>query len=155
MTLRPIILREAAAFVAKKHRHHPAPRAWKFGIGLENERGKLVGVAVVARPSSRMLDDGFTAEITRLCTTGEKNACSMLYGASRRAAFAMGYRRIVTYILESENGSSLKASGFVLGEVTRGGSWSRPSRPRTVSAPTCKKQRWESYAPGYAPAEAA
>lgn len=36
----------------------------------------------------------------------------MLYGACCRIAKAMGYKKIITYILQSETGTSLKASQF-------------------------------------------
>ncbi len=42
-----------------------------------------------------------------------KNVCSFLYGAAARAAAAMGYNRIITYTLDSENGASLRASGWI------------------------------------------
>ena len=59
-------------------------------------------------PVSRYLDDGHTLEVNRLCTDGTKNACSFLYAAAWRAARAMGYRKIVTYILDTESGASLR-----------------------------------------------
>ena len=68
---------------------------------------------MVGRPVSRYLDDGLTLEVNRLCTDGTKNACSILYSAAWRAAEAMGYRRIFTYTLKSENGASLRASGWL------------------------------------------
>ena len=108
---RPVTFREACAFVEGNHRHHGAPAGCKFCIGAF-EDGELKGVAICGRPVSRMLDDGLTIEISRLCTDGTRNACSLLYGASCRAAKAMGYRKAVTYILEDEPGTSLKASGF-------------------------------------------
>ena len=112
LSLVPVSLREANEFVRRHHRHHKPTRGHKFSIGCAAE-GRLVGVAIVGRPVSRYLDNGLTLEVTRLCTTGEKNACSMLYGAAVRAARAMGYKRVITYILDSECGASLKASGFV------------------------------------------
>jgi hypothetical protein len=87
-----------------------------------------------------MLDDGKTAEVTRLCTDGYINACSFLYGAAARVAKAMGYTKIITYILESENGASLRASGWTFGGVRGGGSWDRANRHRENNAPTCKKK---------------
>ncbi len=139
----PITLRKAKEFVATNHRHHPAPQGWKFGAGLQLD-GKLVGVVIVGRPVSRMLAvDIRIAEVTRLCTTGEKNACTMLYGAARRAAKALGYKTLITYTLAEEPGTSLKASGFKEVARTKGGSWSRPSRPRDDKSPTVEKIRWE------------
>jgi hypothetical protein len=89
-----------------------------------------------------MLDDGLTAEVTRLCTDGTPNACSMLYGAARRAAQAKGFRRGLTYILASEDGASLRASGWAYLWATDGGSWDRPSRGRTDKHPTEPKHAY-------------
>ena len=101
-----IELGEANAFVEQLHRHHKPVVGHLFSIGAEQD-GKIVGVAIVGRPVSRHRDDGTCAEVTRLCTDGTKNACSFLYGACARAAFAIGYRKIGTYILASEPGTSL------------------------------------------------
>ena len=111
MQLAPITLKAANEFVSSYHRHHRASVGHKFSIGVK-ENDRLVGVAICGRPVSRILDDGYTLEINRLCTDGTHNACSMLYAASARAAKAMGYKRIITYILESEPGTSLAAAGF-------------------------------------------
>ena len=109
--LRPVTLREANAFVAQYHRHHAPVTGCRFAIGASDGE-KLVGVAIAGRPVSRYLDDGYTLEVTRLCTDGAKNACSILYAAVWRAARAMGYRKAITYILESESGVSLRAAGW-------------------------------------------
>lgn len=113
MTLQliPVTLREANAFVKLYHRHHPGARGCRFTLGVELA-GALVGVAIVGRPKSRHLDDGKTAEVTRLCTTGARNACSLLYAACWRAARAIGYQRLITYILATEPGISLRAAGW-------------------------------------------
>ena len=135
-------LADANAFVAQHHRHHKPVVGHKFSLGAVLE-GDLVGVVIVGRPVSRMRDDGNTLEVTRLCTTGAKNACSFLYGAAARAAFALGYRRLGTYILKSEDGASLRASGWRLIGERGGGSWSAPSRPRTDKHPTERKLLFE------------
>ena len=119
LELRPVKLETANEFVARLHRHHKPVIGHKFSIGA-TVAGELVGIAIVGRPVSRMRDNGMTLEVTRLCTDGTRNACSFLYGASARAAFALGYRRIGTYILASEDGASVTAAGWrCLGE--RGG----------------------------------
>lgn len=137
-----ISLADANAFVAEHHRHHKRVVGHLFSIGAI-EGGELVGVAIVGRPVSRMRDDGETAEVTRLCTDGTKDACSFLYGASARAAFALGFKRIGTYILASETGTTLKAAGWRLIGQTKGGSWSRPSRGRDDKHPTEPKFLFE------------
>lgn len=142
ITARPISLREANGFVVRHHRHHGAVQGHKFSIGAVSGEA-LVGVVIVGRPISRVRDDGFTAEVTRLCTDGTRNACSFLYAAAARCAFAMGYRKIGTYILASEAGTSLKAVGWLLVGATKGGSWDTPARPRSDRHPTEPKQLWE------------
>src|SRR5690242_1372908 len=140
-----IKLAQANEFVMHLHRHHKPVVGHLFSLGAELD-GKLVGVAIVGRPVSRMRDDGLTAEVTRLCTDGTKDACSFLYGACARAAFALGFKRIGTYILASEPGTSLQAAGWRLIGETSGGSWSRPSRGRTDKHPTQPKFLFERTA---------
>lgn len=138
-------LDEANAFVRLLHRHHGKVVGHKFSLGAVKD-GELVGVAIVGRPVARRRDDGRTLEVTRLCTDGTKNACSFLYGACARAAFALGYGRIGTYILKSEDGTSLTACGWRLIGETQGGSWSRPSRHRTDTHPLGQKLLFETTA---------
>ena len=142
LELTPITLAEAKEYIKQNHRHHGPPVGHKYSIGLRDD-GKLVGVVVVGRPSARGLDDGKTAEATRLCTDGTPNACSMLYSAAWRSARAMGYKRMVTYILNDEPGTSLKASGWKMTGTVKGRSWSCQSRKRTDKHPLVDKQRWE------------
>ena len=78
MTVVPLTLKCANDFVIQNHRHHGKVQGCKFCIGAVDEKGKLRGVAITGRPVSRYLDNGTTAEITRLCTDGFKNACSCL-----------------------------------------------------------------------------
>jgi hypothetical protein len=138
----PIELAEANAFVRQHHRHHGPVVGHKFSLGVSDGE-QIRGVAIVGRPVSRMLDDGLTLEVSRVATDGTKNAASCLYGAARRACFALGYRRLVTYTLPSESGASLRAAGYrCLGEAG-GGSWSVPSRPRVDKHPLQRKLRWE------------
>ena len=139
----PMTLKEANAFVEQNHRHHGKVVGHKFSIGLSDGE-KIVGVAIVGRPVARHLDDGWTLEVNRLCTDGTRNACSMLYAASWRAARAMGYKRIVTYILDSENGASLRASGWKCvgqaGELR----WTGRRRPEVDLYPAQMKIRYEN-----------
>ena len=140
MEIRPITFNEACEFIKLYHRHHKPTVGHKFSIGVYEEN-KLVGVAVCGRPVSRYYDDGFTCEINRLCTDGTYNACSMLYGACSRIAKEMGYRKIITYILQSENGASLKASNFVC-EGEAGETHWTGKRNKGQEIPQEKKTRW-------------
>lgn len=144
LNLQPISQREALTFIAQHHRHHLPPSGAKFCIGL-NDGERVVGVITVGRPVARLLDDGWTAEVTRCCVLeGIPNGCSKLYASAWRAARAMGYRRLITYTLASESGASLRASGWRVLYETSGDTWERPSRPRVDKAPTCPKLCWEA-----------
>lgn len=138
----PIFQDEAFAFIEQHHRHHKKPVGSVFQIAV-SLNDKIVGVAVVGRPVSRRLQDGFTAEVTRLCTDGTPNVCSKLYSACWRASKELGYRKLITYILSSEPGTSLTAAGWRLIGERGGGSWSVPSRPRVDKHPLQKKLLFE------------
>lgn len=138
----PISLKDAFMFVDNHHRHHAAPRFGLFAVAVAAS-GEICGVAIVGRPVARMLCDGWTAEVVRLATDGHRNACSKLYSAAWRAARAMGYRRLVTYTLQSEPGESLRGAGWRCVGEAGGGSWSRKDRPRIDKHPTQVKLRWE------------
>lgn len=144
LTVERLELAEANAFVREHHRHHKPVIGHVFSIGASFD-GKIVGIAIIGRPVSRHRDDGVTAEITRLATDGTRNACSFLYGASARAAFALGFKRIGTYILAIEPGTSLTAAGWRMIGETPGRSWSVPSRPRVDKHPLQKKLLFECW----------
>ena len=141
----PLAFADAAAFVFQHHRHHTPPIGHKFSIGAI-DGDELVGVVIVGRPVARRRDDGATLEVTRLCTTGHRNACSFLYGRASKAAFALGYQRIGTYILKREEGTGLAAAGWKLMGETPGKSWSVPSRERTDKHPIEPKLLFERNA---------
>lgn len=145
--LQPLSLKEAQTFINEHHRHNIAPIRDKFRIGL-NDGEKVIGVVMVGRPIARHNDDGWTLEVNRLCVLdGYKDACSMLYGAAWRVTRAMGYKKLITYTLKTEPGTSLVAAGFkVIGETkaTPKG-WDVPSRPRVKPKryPEGQKTIWE------------
>lgn len=144
MKIRPITFHEACEFISRHHRHSRPTVGCKFCIGLF-DNAEMVGCAVCGRPVARRLDDGLTVEINRLCTDGTRNACSMLYGAACRVAKAMGYEKAVTFTLMSENGASLKASGFTLEAENCGGiKWTGP-RDKGQDLPKENKKRWIKY----------
>lgn len=140
MEIKPITLRQASAYINQHHRHHKATVGHKFSIGVF-DGDRMVGCAVCGRPVSRYLDDGTTCEINRLCTDGTSNACSMLYGACCRIAKEMGYAKVITYILASENGASLRASNFVC-EGEAGGTHWTGERDKGQDIPAQMKTRW-------------
>lgn len=141
MHIAPITFREASEYINQHHRHHNATIGCKFCISVVDDDGQLRGVAVCGRPVSRKLDDGLTLEINRVCTDGARNACSMLYGACVRIAKAMGYKKVITYTLQSEDGASLKASNFIC-EGKAGGTHWTGSRNRGQNIPAEMKNRW-------------
>lgn len=157
MHLAPIDLKRANQYVRVFHRHHQSVVGHKFSLACL-VGNTIIAVAIIGRPVARSRDDGMTLEVTRVATDGQKyptgkknrhgeptyhNPCSFLYGAAARAAFALGYRRIGTYILASEPGTSIKAANWrQVGEV-KGRSWSCASRPRIDKHPTTDKLLFE------------
>lgn len=140
----PSTVKYAAAWVKDHHRHSGAPQGGLFAARLVNADGQTVGVGIAGRPVARMLQDGNTVEITRVCTAGDKNACSMLYGALCRAAKALGYTRAITYTLVREPGTSLLAAGFAPLAKVKAGDWDTPARRRsTAKRDAGPKFRWE------------
>jgi len=143
----PVSLKEANGFVAMWHRHHRPVPGHKFSIGVADNDGVLRGVAIVGRPVARHFDDGSTLEVNRTATDGASNANSKLYGAAARAAFALGYTRLITYTQEGESGASLRGAGWkVVAERPGRKGWDTPSRPRNDKAPTgIPRTLWEVY----------
>lgn len=137
----PLERKDAADFVARVHRHHDPIMRDKYRIGAMVD-DRLVGIVQVGNPAARALCDGYTLEVVRLCTDGTRNTCSFLYSAAARIAREMGYRKIITYILDAESGDSLLATGWHKEADIRGHAWGCPSRPRQTTAPICDKQRW-------------
>jgi hypothetical protein len=138
----PIELDEANAYVERHHRHSNPTVGHRFSLGaaLGDE---IVGVAIVGRPLARPLQDGWTVEALRVCSVGERNVNSFLYGVCWRAARTLGYRRLVTYNLASESGASLRAAGYRVVAAVPARSWDTPSRPRVDKHPLQDRLRWE------------
>ena len=142
LSIQPVNFDEAEVYIAKIHRHHRPPLGCRICLGV-NDGEKLVGVLTAGRPVSRHLDDGVTLEVTRCCTDGTKNACSIPYAAAWRAAQAIGYSRMVTYTLPDEGGASLRAAGWVCVADVKATPWTNNTRVRADDHPICDKWRWE------------
>ena len=144
IVIRWVTQRTANAFVAQHHSHNDPVRGdlYRAGAYLGPQ---LVGVGIVGRPVARMLDDGATAEVLRICTDGvprrvvdrcgEQHTlpiCATLYGVLARVWACYG-TRLVTYTLAREESSALKGLGWrpvaeLPGAGDRG--WSRVGRER-------------------------
>lgn len=142
LNIRPINLKQAREFVDKYHRHNIPPVGGKFAVSCFNDE-ILYGVAICGRPIARQLDNGKTLEIYRNCTDGTKNACTKLYGACIRIARDMGYKKVITYTLETENGASLRAANFTFAGRAGGIAWTGSRRRHYYIAPEEMKKRWE------------
>ncbi len=147
LTVRPVDLATAKAFVRDHHAHCSVPAGWKFGAQLMNGPTRC-GVVIVGRPVSRVLDrQRDTLEVTRLCLDRSLppalnwTGCSTAYGWAAREARKRGFRRIITYTRQDEAGTSLIAAGWSIDGETAGGSWSRAGR-RRESRNTVPKHRW-------------
>ena len=154
--IKPISLRDANKFLIQHHRHHKAVVGCKFAISIR-QNDIIKGVAICSRPVSRHIDDGNTLEISRVCVQDFVNVCSMLYGACARIAKYMGYSKIQTYILVSEPGISLKASGWLMEADNVGGKqWNSSGKMKRTNTnvdlfgteekyPSELKQRWVKH----------
>lgn len=147
LTHRPATIRGAQAFVAAHHRHNKAPRGARFALEAMFS-GEVVGVVIVGRPVSRMLDDGMTCEVIRCCVRADapRNTPSYLYGAARRVWQSWGGMRVITYTLESEPGDSLEGAGFWRAALTKRApkGWGRKGRERGVNKTDGqRKTRWQ------------
>ena len=139
----PLTLAQLNEFVEKHHRHHKKVQGHRFSLGVLLD-GQMVGACSVGRPVARGCDPYLVAEVTRLVTDGTKNACSILYAAAARACAAMGFDKIQTYVLETEPGTSLKASGWSFDGFTAGGDWNHSKAyagKRRTDQPQTPKQR--------------
>lgn len=142
LEIKPIHLRPAREYVKEHHRHNIPPVGGKFAISCY-EDGRLCGVAICGRPTARKLDDGETLEIYRNCTDGTRNACSKLYAACIRTARGMGYKKVITYTLESEGGASLRAANFFFAGQAGGIAWTGKRKRDYYISPEEMKNRWE------------
>lgn len=140
----PVDFKAAREFVALHHRHNEPPIGHKFSVGVA-EDAQLVGVAIVGRPVSRVIQaEGATLEVIRTATDGTRNANSMLYGAAKRVTFALGYDRLITYTQAHETGASLRAAGFrVVAQRPARPGWDTPSRRRTNKADNVPRVLWD------------
>lgn len=120
LTIKPLDLKAANAYVLAHHRHNGKVLVHRFSIGVYDD-DRLCGVAIVGNPVARKLCDGLTVEVHRCCTDGTRNACSILYGRCARIAREMGFKKIITYILESESGVTMRAAGWLIDAENVGG----------------------------------
>ena len=116
----------------------------------DSKAAEVTAAAVLAATVSAvrggLAGPGFLADLIRaLQTDRDRRAhpCSMLYGAARRAAKALGYSKIITYTRADESGVSLKGAGWVAVAEVDGESWDRDDRPREA-AEVVDRVRWES-----------
>lgn len=127
---------EARVFVQEHHRHHSPPAGMKLAIKALC-RGEIVGVAIIGRPVSRVLQQRGYMEVTRTCTT----AWGVNRELYRRCA---QFGKMCTYTMDGESGRSLMAAGWVAVSYRRGrpSDWSSPSRKRAGVVPA-GRTRWE------------
>lgn len=146
----PCTITDARRWIARHHSHHGPPVSGLAALGVA--RGDaLVCVALAGRPVARLLAG--SAEITRVASVGgeeARHAASMAVAAMARALIALGYRRVVSYTILGEAGTSYRAAGWWPTAITSGGQWDRDGRPREAAEQPGRKVRWE-YGPAAAP----
>lgn len=149
LALRPVSLRDAKAFVARHHQHCGVPVTARFQQAVWNGPATMLGVALVGNPVARALCGRNTLEVSRLCIRRDLpaalrwNAASMLLGWCAAEAARQGWRRLVSYTLEQEPGTSLVAAGWRRAARVRGRGWHSARRPRGDRNAWADKVRWE------------
>jgi hypothetical protein len=145
VTLRvvPVTITDARKHIERHHSHHHAPVGGLLACAVA-EGDRVCCVAVLSRPVARMLDArGDVAEVTRVASDGTKHAASMCLAAVTRAALALGWRRLVSYTLLGEAGTSYRAAGWrCTGIVEASQGWH--SRGGRTIAQGGGKARWET-----------
>ena len=138
----PCSIERANSLVSQWHRHHKSVSQARFALAVVDHVQQVRGVAIVGRPVARILDNGWTLEVNRVATDGCPNACSALYGASRRVAKELGYAKLITYIRKDEPGTSLRAAGWIFEQPIRARSWNMPGRSRVDKTEIVERGRW-------------
>jgi hypothetical protein len=144
----PVALKEANKFIDRYHRHNGAVLVARFAVGATCD-GELIGVAIVGNPIARLLAKEGVAEVVRLCVIpgAPLGSCSFLYARCWRIWEMMGGRKLITYTLQSESGSSLRGAGWSQEALIEGGGWDRPNRRRVEQAISQEpKIRWSKEA---------
>lgn len=140
----PVTITDARAHVARWHSHLGPPVGGLLASAVA-EGDRIVCVAILGRPVSRVLQAQGCAEVTRVASDGTvPHAASMALGAIRKAALALGWRRLVSSTLLGEAGTSYRAAGWHPVALGDGGEWAREDRPRDASAQPGGKVRWET-----------
>ena len=144
MQIKPITLKAANDFILKYHRHNLPVAGCKFAISAVNNN-VIIGVAICGRPINRNLDNGLTLEIYRVCTNNYKNANSFLYSRCKRLSQLFGYEKIITYTLQTESSSSLKAINAKQTALFKGRQWKNHGDKIRKFQPvfSLSKIRWE------------
>lgn len=145
LRVQPITVKAAMRFNGVRHRHLPLVTGGLWATSVVDDSGSVRGVAIVGNPA-RLAMDGWTCEVLRCCTDETPNACTALYGAARRIAQQMGFRRVLTKTRSDEAGTSLLALGLRPIGKTRGGEHSRKARPRKPAVDPRPKVQWDLLA---------
>jgi hypothetical protein len=150
---KPITIKQANEFIKQFHRHHrPTIRnSGRWAIAAIDGDDKIVGVAIAGNPVSATMMDGYTIEITRLCVQegAPKGTCSFLLSRCCNIWKIMGGKRVITYTLDSESGSSLRGAGWQLsGIVKPHRRWQNKTKSDGIKRDDLKiyelsKKRWE------------
>lgn len=123
LELAPITLRAAREFCTIHHSYAKAPVGALFAVATKHAE-IIRAVAIVGRPISSVLDNGSTAEVIRLISDGATfNASSFTLRNATKAAFALGYCRVVSYTDKTLQAAAFKAAGFNIAREHRVKPW--------------------------------
>ena len=146
LSIVPITIGDARKWIERHHSHHHAPLGGLCAVAIA-EDGRVCCVGMLSHPVARKLHEKRTiAEINRVASDGTApHAASKAIGALSRAAIALGYRRLVSYTLLGEAGTSYRAAGWWPTSKNDGGDWSVATRKYVgkKAVQPGAKVRWE------------
>jgi hypothetical protein len=150
LSLKPIAMNKAQEFVKQHHRHnHEVKFGPRFAISVVDAAGEVLGVAICSHPVTRALNgNGYVLEVRRVCTRegAPMGCCSMLYNACKRTWKEMGGRKLITYTLQSEDGTSLRGAGWKRVAASKGHkvgqSWDTHRRKAKVEGTVTVEPKW-------------
>ena len=146
LRIAPVRFAVARAFIARHHAHRPPPVTWRWGSSVWN--GPTMLGVTVGNPVARAYMHRGIVEVNRLCIRRDVppllrwNGASMLYAQASRDAERRGFRRIVTYTREDEDGTRHVAAGWTCEGPAGGHSWISAARPNRSAAGWVPKLRW-------------
>ena len=103
----------ARRFIEDRRKGYHFPGGKNYALALEDDNGDLLAAVFLGRPQYLYMSDGQTLEAVAAFTDVETDGAG-IYRAAAKAAFALGFSRVVVYTKSEDdrNGGALKLAGY-------------------------------------------